>query len=141
MPRKSRNAYLAHLAKVPLFSGCSQAELRALARRTTDIPVAPGSVLVKEGELGYEFFVITDGRAKVSRGGRKVRELGAGDFFGELALLERVPRNATVTAISDMEAIVLTRADFDAALAEAPGMARKLMVGMARRLRELDAKV
>ena len=64
-----------------------------------------------------------------------------GDFFGELALLERVPRNATVTAISDMEAIVLTRADFDAALAEAPGMARKLMVGMARRLRELDAKV
>jgi CRP/FNR family cyclic AMP-dependent transcriptional regulator len=141
MVRKSRNAYLEHLSKVPLFSGCSQAELRALARRTTDIPVSPGSVLVKEGELGYEFFVITDGRAKVSRGGRKVGELGAGDFFGELALLERVPRNATVTALSDMEAIVLTRNDFDAALAEAPGMARKLMVGMARRLRELDAKV
>ncbi|MGH9036380.1 MAG: cyclic nucleotide-binding domain-containing protein [Acidimicrobiia bacterium] len=141
MARKSRNAYLEHLAKVPLFAGCSQAELRALARRTTDIPVPAGSVLVTEGHLGYEFFVIAEGRAKVSRAGRKVGELGAGDFFGELALLERVPRNATVTAISDMEAIVLTRADFDSALAEAPGMARKLMVGMARRLRELDAKV
>ncbi len=141
MVRKSRNAYLEHLARVPLFSGCSQAELRALARRTTDIPITAGSVLVTEGHLGYEFFVITEGRAKVSRSGRKVGELGTGDFFGELALLERVPRNATVTAISDMEAIVLTRADFDAALAEAPGMARKLMVGMARRLRELDAKV
>ena len=141
MARKTRNAYLEHLAKVPLFAGCSQVELRALARRTTDIPVPAGSVLVTEGHLGYEFFVITEGRAKVSRAGRKVGELGAGDFFGELALLERVPRNATVTAISDMEAIVLTRADFDSALAEAPGMARKLMVGMARRLRELDAKV
>lgn len=142
MPRRStKNAYLEHLAQVPLFSGCSKTELRNLARRTTDIPVPAGEVLVTEGQSGYEFFVITEGRAKVTRKGRKVGEVGPGGFFGELALLERAPRNATVTAITDMEVIVLTRADFDAALAEAPGMTRKLMVGMARRLRELDARV
>jgi CRP/FNR family transcriptional regulator, cyclic AMP receptor protein len=136
-----RSAYLEHLARVPLFSNCTKQELRSLARRTTDIPVKEGQVLVKEGELGYEFFVLIEGRARVSRGGRKVGELGPGEFFGELALLERVPRNATITALTPGEAIVLTRDDFDAAIAEAPGMTRKLMIGMARRLRELDKKV
>lgn len=136
-----RSAYLEHLLRVPVFSNCTKQELRALARRTTDIPIEAGQVLVNEGELGYEFFVIISGRAKVTRAGRKVGELGPGDFFGELALLDKAPRNASVTAITPMEAIVLTRADFDAAIAEAPGMTRKVMTGMAHRLRQLDQRV
>lgn len=136
-----RSAYLEHLLRVPVFSNCTKQELRHLARRTTDIPIEPGQVLVNEGELGYEFFVIISGRAKVTRAGHKVGELGPGDFFGELALLDKAPRNATVTAITPMEAIVLTRADFDAAIAEAPGMTRKVMTGMAHRLRQLDQRV
>jgi CRP-like cAMP-binding protein len=133
-----RDAYIKHLSEVPLFSACSQDELRRLARRTTDIPVTDGQVLTKESERGLEFFVIVAGRAKVTRRGRKVGELGPGDFFGELALLIDAPRNATVTAVTPMEAIVLSRREFDAALAEAPRMTRKIMTGMAKRLAELD---
>ena len=136
-----RHSYIEHLTQVPLFSACSQDELRKLSRRTTDIPIAEGHTLVKEGERGLEFFVIVSGRAKVSRKGRKVGELGSGDFFGELALLIDADRNATVTALTPMEAIVLSRREFEAALADAPRMTRKIMSGMARRLAEYDSKV
>jgi len=135
-----RDAYIDHLARVPLFSACSRDELRKLSRRTTDIPISEGHTLVKEGERGLEFFVIVNGRAKVSRRGRKVGELGPGDFFGELALLIDANRNATVTAVTPMEAIVLSRREFEAALADAPRMTRKIMAGMAARLAQFDAK-
>jgi CRP-like cAMP-binding protein len=88
-----------------------------------------------------EFFVIVTGRAKVSRKGRKVSEIGPGAFFGELALLIDSDRNATVTALTPMEAIVLSRREFEAALADAPRMTRKIMAGMAARLAEFDSKV
>jgi CRP/FNR family transcriptional regulator, cyclic AMP receptor protein len=136
-----RDAYIEHLAQVPLFSACTKDELRKVARRTTDIPVAEGHVLVREGDRGLEFFVIVSGRAKVTRRGRKVGELGPGDFFGELALLIDADRNATVTALTPMEAIVLSRGEFDAALAEAPRMTRRLLSGMAQRLAEFDSRV
>ena len=136
-----RDAYIQHLTQVPLFSACSQDELKKVARRTTDIPVTDGHILCQEGERGLEFFVIVNGRAKVTRKGRKVGELGPGDFFGELALLIDADRNATVTALTPMEAIVLSRRDFEAALADAPRMTRKIMQGMARRLAEFDSKV
>ena len=136
-----RDAYIDHLQRVSLFRACSRDELHKLSRRTTDIPVDEGRVLVNEGERGLEFFVIVDGQAKVSRRGRKVGDLGPGDFFGELALLIDAPRNATVTAVTPMEAIVLSRKEFEAALADAPRMTRKIMAGMASRLAEFDAKV
>jgi len=136
-----RDAYIEHLTQVPLFSACSKDELRKLSRRTTDIPIAEGHVLVKEGDRGLEFFVIVSGRARVSRRGRKVGELGPGDFFGELALLIDSERNATVTALTPMEAIVLSRREFEAALADAPRMTRRIMSGMAQRLAEFDSRV
>ena len=136
-----RDAYIEHLQRVPLFSACSVDELRLVSRRTTDIPVAEGRTLVNEGDRGLEFFVIVGGRAKVSRLGRKVGELGPGDFFGELSLLIDAPRNATVTALTPMETIVLSRKEFDAALADAPRMTRKIMSGMASRLAEFDSRV
>ena len=139
MARKS--AYLQHLARVPLFSDCSKHELDRLARRTTDIVLEAGQPIIKEGRTGFEFFVIVEGTAEVTRRGKRITELGPGDFFGELALLDNAPRDATVAALTPMEVIVLTRSEFNAALAEAPGMTRKLMTGMARRLRQLDELV
>jgi CRP/FNR family cyclic AMP-dependent transcriptional regulator len=133
-----RSSYLEHLARVPLFSDCTKQELQRLARRTTDITIDPGQAIIKEGRTGFEFFVVVDGKAEVTRKGKSVGQVGPGDFFGELALLNNAPRNATITATTPMEVIVLTRAEFNAALAEAPGMTRKLMTGMARRLRQLD---
>jgi CRP-like cAMP-binding protein len=140
-PMARRDAYIEHLTQVPLFSACSKDELRKLSRRTTDIPVAEDHVLVNEGDRGLECFVIVSGRAKVSRQGRKVGELGPGDFFGELALLMDADRNATVTALTPMEAVVISRREFEAALAEAPRMTRKIMSGMAARLAAFDSKV
>jgi CRP-like cAMP-binding protein len=138
MPR--RDAFIEHLAQVPLFSACSKKDLTLVARRADDVHVDAGKVLISEGAAGHEFFVIMDGNAKVSRGGRKVAHLGPGDAFGELALLDQSPRNATVTAETPMELVVLGHREFAGILDEVPGFARKLLAGMAHRLREADAK-
>jgi CRP-like cAMP-binding protein len=137
MPRN--DAFLDHLAEVPLFSALSRKELALVARRAEDVKVQPGKVLVTEGSTGSEFFVIIGGNAKVSRRGRKVATLGPGAAFGELALLDKAPRNATVTAETPMELVVLGQREFGGIVDEVPGFARKLLAGMARRLRDADA--
>ena len=136
MARKEE--YLGHLAKVPLFSLCGKGELRQVARRSTKVNLEEGKVFVRQGSVGREFFVILDGRAEVTREGKPVAELGPGDFVGELSLLDPAPRDATVTALTPMTVMVLTPPEFEAALKEARGMTRKLLAGMALRLRELD---
>ena len=138
MPR--RDAFIDHLAQVPLFSACSRKDLGTVARRADDVSVDAGKQLVTEGTAGHEFFVIMEGTARVSRNGRKVAELGPGDAFGELALLDKAPRNATVTAETPMKLVVLGQREFAGILDEVPGFARKLLAGMAHRLREADAK-
>jgi CRP-like cAMP-binding protein len=135
-----RDAFLDHLAQVPLFSALSRKELALVARRAEDVKVEPGRVLVSEGATGSEFFVIVEGTATVSKRGRKVATLGPGGAFGELALLDKAPRNATVTAQTPMEVVVLGQREFGGLIDEVPGFARKLLAGMARRLRESDAK-
>jgi CRP-like cAMP-binding protein len=125
---------------VPLFSALSRKELALVARRAEDVKVDQGRVLVSEGSTGSEFFVIIEGEAAVSKTGRKIATLGPGDAFGELALLDKAPRNATVTAETPLEVVVLGQREFGGLIDEVPGFARKLLAGMARRLREADAK-
>jgi CRP/FNR family transcriptional regulator, cyclic AMP receptor protein len=139
--RQSQSDYLAHLTSVPLFAQCTKAELKSLARHTSDIAAEPDQVLIKEGQGAYDFFVIVSGEAEVSREGRVVARLKAGDYFGEIGLLAPALRDATVTARSQMELIVLAQWDFEQALAEAPGMTRRLLAGMAHRLRDLDQRL
>lgn len=138
--RQSQSDYLAHLSSVPLFSQCNKAELKSLARRTADINAEPGQVLTKEGHGAHDFFVIVSGEAEVRRNGRVVASLIAGEYFGELGLLDPALRDATVTARTPMELIVLSQWDFEQALEEAPGMTRRLLAGMANRLRQLDQR-
>jgi CRP-like cAMP-binding protein len=139
--RQSQSDYLTHLTSVPLFAQCTKAELKSLARHTSDITAVPDQVLIKEGQGAYDFFVIVSGEADVSRKGRVVARLKDGDYFGEIGLLAPALRDATVTARSHMELIVLAQWDFEQALAEAPGMTRRLLAGMAHRLRELDERL
>ena len=139
-PMRGRNAYVDHLRAVPMFSACSQKELGAIARSGTFVDVAEGAALCREGELAREFFVIGEGKATVSRNGREVATLGPGDFFGELSLLDRTPRDATVTAASSMVVFVMTAPEFGGLLASAPTVTHKVLVGMARRLHELDRR-
>jgi CRP-like cAMP-binding protein len=137
MPRRSA---LPDLAEVPLFSACSRKDLQNIARRVEHVDAPAGKELVREGSAGAEFFVILDGTAEVSRRGRRVATLGPGSFFGDLALLDRAPRNATVTAVTPMKLAVLGQREFASMIDELPGFAQKLLTGLAHRLRENDAK-
>jgi CRP/FNR family cyclic AMP-dependent transcriptional regulator len=134
------DVFIDHLQQVPLFAACSRKDLQLLARRSDDVRVAAGTTIVKEGDDGNEFFVILDGSATVSRQGRKIATLGPGSGFGELALLENAPRNATVVADTDMELVVLGQREFAGLLDQVPGFARKMLAGTAHRLREADAR-
>jgi CRP-like cAMP-binding protein len=135
-----KDALIDHLALVPLFAACSKKDLQQVAKRAEDVKVEQGKVLVSEGSAGAEFFVILEGTAAVSRHGQEVAQLGPGDFFGDLALLDRAPRNATITATSSMEVLVLGQREFAALIDEVPGFAHKLLAGLARRLRAFDAQ-
>jgi len=128
------------LKAVPLFSSLSQRELRTLAERGWIGEIQPGHVLCSQGKRGDDFFVVLDGSAAVQRNGRKIGTLAAGQFFGEIALLDNMERTATVTAVTPMRVFTLGRSDFKAALYEG-GIAVKLLVTMAARLRASEAQL
>jgi CRP/FNR family transcriptional regulator, cyclic AMP receptor protein len=133
------DSFVDTLATVPLFSACSKKELQMVAKSAERVTVAPGKVVVNEGAAGTEFFVILHGQAHVERHGRQVATLGAGAFFGDLALLDRAPRNASVIADSELEVAKIGQRAFDTLL-DHPGFSKKLLAGLARRLREQDAR-
>ncbi len=136
-----RDQYLAHLAEVPMFSACTKKELTEVGKHADEVSFEPGATLVKEGAPGQEFFILLSGKASVTRKGREVAVLGPGDWFGELALLDKSPRNATVTASAPVSVLVLSQRSFKGLLSEIPTIGARLLTGMARRLHELDAKV
>jgi CRP/FNR family transcriptional regulator, cyclic AMP receptor protein len=135
-----RDAYLDHLAQVPLFAALSKKDLQRIGKASDEVEVKKGKVLVDQGRMGQEFFLIIEGTASVVRHERVIAELGPGDYFGELALLDKGPRNATVVADSDMTLLVLGQREFTGVLDTVPGLAFKVLTSMARRLREADAK-
>jgi CRP-like cAMP-binding protein len=102
----------ARLKDVPFFNSMSEQDLAAVAQQADEISVASGTALAREGDLGEEFYVIESGTAEVTCGGAPVAKLGAGDFFGEIALIREERRTATVTATSPMVLIVLTGSSF-----------------------------
>lgn len=140
MSRKNKNDYLDYLAAVPLFSVCDRSELKAIAAHATLLSVGSGRTLIREGDRGREAFIIVEGAAEVVRQGVVVDKLGPGAFFGELSLLDPAPRDATVTATDELEALVLGENEFTGLLAEVPSLTRSLLAGMARRLREYDLR-
>jgi len=123
------------LAKAPLFAALSRQELGDLAKATEDLEVDEGKVLTREGDLGREFFVIVDGDVSVTQDGKEIRRLGAGDFFGEIALIyDNARRTATVTADSPLRFFVLTRQSFRSLLEHQPEIEEKVMVALEDRL-------
>ena len=128
------------LSKIWLFAECTSREQRQIAKALEEVTVPAGRILIEEGTLGREFFLIASGTATVRRNGRKVATLGAGQHFGELALLDRRPRTATVVSESEMDLLVLGQREFNGLLETTPSLSRKLMSAMATRLREQDSK-
>jgi len=137
----SKTAYLEHLANIPLFSGLSRKELQLLASLCDETQVPAGRVLIREGAVGWECYVLVDGKVKVERESMLLNVLGPGTYFGELALLDKQPRSATVTALTDCTVLVMGPREFSSALDSIPGLSRKLLAGLAKRVRELDARV
>ena len=127
------------LAGIRLFSACSREELAKLAQLFDEVERPAGTVLVREGEPGSEFYVIVDGTATATIGGTFVATLGPGDFFGEMSLLDRSPRAATVTADSDLELLVADARSFASLVDAAPSVGMRMMRMMSERLRSVEA--
>ncbi|MBF6554588.1 MAG: cyclic nucleotide-binding domain-containing protein [Acidimicrobiales bacterium] len=127
------------LKTIWLFSSCTASELRKIRSSLDEIEVPKGKVLVEEGRIGLEFFIVVTGTAVVTRNGKRVATLGPGDHFGELALLDRRPRSASVTSETDLDVLVLSQRQFNGLLQSVPSIGRKMLAAMANRLREADA--
>ncbi len=127
------------LKSIWLFSNCSASELRKIRGSLDELTVPAGKVLVEEGRIGTEFFIIVSGTAVVARNGKKVATLGPNDHFGELALLDRLPRSASVVSETELDVLVLSQRQFNGLLQSVPTIARKMLAALANRLREADA--
>src|SRR3954453_14573663 len=134
MARITQDTKIAALRRAPLFRDCSKRELAEFARLADDLEVEAGTVLPREGDFGHEFFVLVDGEVEFTRGGRTLRPDGATEFFGEIALIERTRRLATVTATTDARLFVLAEREFHTLLDENPQLERKVLLALARRL-------
>ena len=130
-----QDAKLDRLAAIPLFAHADRKQLQRVAALCTEVRVPAGRTLCTEGQPGQEFFVVEQGEATVSVGGTEVATLGAGDFFGELALLDGQARTATVTSKTDMDLIVLTATEFSSALEADPMIAVRMLPAIGSRLR------
>ena len=126
------------LSGVPLFAACSKRDLQIIARHMQVVAVPAGTALMREGDHGDAFYIVLDGRAVVESAGRAVGNLRAGDFVGELALLDPAPRNATVTTAVDTTVGVVDARTFAAIVRDVPALTGKLLAALARRLRERD---
>jgi CRP-like cAMP-binding protein len=122
------------LRQCPLFAELSRDELQELAKTTEDLEVEEGKVLCRQGEPAQEFFVIIEGDAEATKDGESLRMMGPGDFFGEIGLIEDIPRTATVTAATPLRFFVLTRQSFWGMLDRMPGVERKILRALAKRL-------
>lgn len=126
------------LAGCPLFEGIGADGLAALAELATGVDFPAGHVIARQGEIGTGFFVIVEGAVRVVRDGKVVARLGPGEFFGELSVLDRMPRNATVAAEVPTSCLALASWDFEKVLLDQPALTLAILRGVASRLREVS---
>ena len=129
-----RNQKVELIKRVPLFSGLSKRELEQVAAIADEIDLREGKELTTQGRSAREFFVLLEGSADVSKDGRRINQLGDGDFFGEIALVSRTPRTATVTATTPVRALVITDRSFRRLLEDSPQTQLKVLEALAERL-------
>jgi CRP-like cAMP-binding protein len=134
----SKRAYLDHLRKIPLFESFSTKDLEKIAKAGDEVSMPAGSLIVDQGQMGREAFVVLDGSVSVKRNSKKVATLGPGAILGELSLLDHGPRTATATCETDCTLLVLSQRTFLAVVDEVPALSHKLLGALANRIRELD---
>ena len=129
-----KNAKIDLIKGVPLFARCSKKELAEVAKLADEIDFGPGKELIREGASGREFFVLVEGVVDVYKKGRRVNQLGPGDFFGEIALIAHTPRTATVTTAGNVDLLVITAQSFKTLLEHQPAIASKVLAALAERI-------
>ena len=128
------NAKLDLIKGTPLFEHCSKKDLQRIAKIADELDLREGKVLIQEGDRGREFFVVISGEVEVRRKGRKVAILGPGSFVGEMALLSKIPRTATVTALTPLDVLVITDRAFLDLLEKVPELWLKVARALAERV-------
>ncbi|HEV3376781.1 MAG TPA: cyclic nucleotide-binding domain-containing protein [Thermoleophilaceae bacterium] len=128
----------ARLREIPLFAGLGKKERREVAKQADEVDVQAGRHLVREGEFAYEFFAIEEGTADVRRGEQLLGELGPGDFFGEMGLIEKATRNASVIATTPIRALVLTGPAFRHLERELPAVSKQIRRAIDERCHQLE---
>jgi len=132
--RLHKDAKVELLKRVPLFSKLSHKELEDVAQIADEIDLPAGKEMATEGDRGREFFVLLKGEADVTKAGQTINTMKEGDFFGEIALVTKMPRTATVTATSDVDVLVITEQAFDNLLKKTPEIGRGVAEALAERV-------
>jgi CRP-like cAMP-binding protein len=122
------------LKKVPLFSKLDKKGLQEVAHIADELDLPAGKEMATEGDRGREFFVLLEGEAEVTKQGNRINTMKQGDFFGEIALVTKMPRTATVTATTPVDVLVITERDFDALLKKSPEIGRNVAEALAERV-------
>ena len=135
-----RNQKVELIRKAPLFAHCSKRELEQIAQIADEIDLREGKEMTRQGSPGREFFVLLEGDAAVDKDGRRINTLGPGDFFGEIALLESVPRTATVRAEGIVRLLVVGHREFHALMGEFPAVRAAVLDAVAERLRSSEGE-
>jgi CRP/FNR family cyclic AMP-dependent transcriptional regulator len=139
--RRSRKQRADALSRVPLFSDLSRRHLNQVADEARIVSYRRGAPVIREGDLGATLFVIIEGEAKVTRGGKKLAMMAPGDFFGEISLLDGGPRTATVVAETPLSVVRLYRAPFFRLVQSEPDLGVRVLSILARRIRRVDRAV
>ncbi len=126
------------LKKVPLFSTLSKRHLGDIAKHTDQVQVETNRVLVQQGKPGWEFIFIVEGKARVEKDGKVIRQLSQGDFFGEISLIDGEPRTSTVIAETTMTLLIVHKTSFDQLLDTIPGLQKKMLVSLCKYLRRAE---
>ena len=126
------------LSKCQIFAGLSARDLAEVSRLADEVDVRDGKVVAKEGVGGHEFFVILEGNVEISKGGKRIRTMGPGDFFGELAMLGKVPRTATATASGPTRLLVVGHREFTSLLTSHPAIRDKVLKAVAGWISDLS---
>jgi CRP/FNR family transcriptional regulator, cyclic AMP receptor protein len=126
---------LAILRQVPLFADLDDRSLQAVAILAREVTFKAGEVVMLEGEPGDDFYVILEGTIRIEQGGRTIRSMTAGGFLGEIALVDRRPRTATATAVSDARLLEVRSHEFERLLDTLPAVHRRVLSAIERRSR------
>lgn len=126
------------ISAVSLFAGCGRGDLQGLAALMDEVDVPAGQVLMRQGDIGREMFVIASGRVVVEQDGRQINELGPGGVVGEMALISEAPRSATVRVVEPARLFVAGHREFHSLMDSNPTIRARVLEGMAAKIRALD---